>query len=114
MLLATLLAGAAAGMTQLRFEEAARAGARALARGEDSGTVDRIVSQLAGASASATLTNDGEWLTVTVSGKVTGPVGSLIPWSLSARAVARGETSESAGASRQPGTRKVLASEAGS
>lgn len=96
LLLALLLAGSAAGITQLRLEEAARAGARALARGEDAGAVDGIVRQLAGASASSSIMADGEWLSVTVSGRVSGPVGSIVPWTLSARAMARGETAESA------------------
>ena len=97
LLLALLLAGSAAGITQLRLEEAARAGARALARGEDAGTVDGIVRHLAGASASSSVAADGEWLSVTVSGRVSGPVGTMVPWTLSARALARGETAESAG-----------------
>ncbi|WP_434058797.1 TadE family type IV pilus minor pilin, partial [Escherichia coli] len=42
-LLALLLTGAAAGVTQLRIEEGARAGARALARGEDPAAVERTV-----------------------------------------------------------------------
>ncbi|MDR6508893.1 TadE family type IV pilus minor pilin [Arthrobacter oryzae] len=96
LLLALLLAGSAAGITQLRFEEAARAGARALARGEDAGAVDGIVRQLAGASASVSVGAEGEWLSVTVSGRVSGPVGSVVPWTLSARAMARGETAEAA------------------
>ncbi|MDQ0078293.1 TadE family type IV pilus minor pilin [Arthrobacter oryzae] len=96
LLLALLLAGSAAGITQLRLEEAARAGARALARGEDAGAVDGIVRQLAGTSASSSIVADGEWLGVTVSGRVSGPVGSIVPWTLSARATARGETAESA------------------
>ncbi|KQR65566.1 pilus assembly protein TadE [Arthrobacter sp. Leaf337] len=96
LLLALLLAGSAAGITQLRLEEAARAGARALARGEDAGAVEGIVRQLAGASASSSVVADGEWVSVTVSGRVSGPVGSIVPWTLSARALARGETAESA------------------
>ncbi|CAN7514590.1 hypothetical protein JOE31_001129 [Arthrobacter sp. PvP023] len=95
LLLALLLAGSAAGITQLRLEEAARAGARALARGEDAGAVEGIVRQLAGGSASSSIVGEGEWLSVTVSGRVSGPVGSIIPWTLSARALARSETAES-------------------
>ncbi|WP_251039926.1 TadE family type IV pilus minor pilin [Arthrobacter sp. ISL-72] len=97
LLLALLLAGSAAGITQLRLEEAARAGARALARGEDAGAVDGIVRQLAGASASSSVVAEGEWLSVTVFARVSGPVGSIVPWTLSARALARSETPESAG-----------------
>lgn len=92
LLLAMLLAGASAGVTQLRLEEGARAGARALARGDDSATVDRIVRTLAGGSASAAVSADGEWLQVTVTDRVGGPLGASIPWVLSARASTRSET----------------------
>jgi hypothetical protein len=92
LLLAMLLAGSAAGLTQLRLEEAARAGARALARGEDPGAVEGIVRQVAGSSVSAAISADGEWLSVIVSGRSGGPVGSLVPWTLSAKATAKGES----------------------
>ena len=103
LLLGLLLAGSAAGVTQLRLEEAARAGARALARGEDAGAVGGIVRRLAGDAAAATVASDGEWLTVTVSGRVAGSVGSVLPWTLSARAWARGETIRPSAAARVPG-----------
>ena len=102
LLLALLLAGSAAGVTQLRLEEAARAGARALARGEDAAAVDVIVRRLAGASAASAVASDGGWLVVTVSGKVPGAVGSLLPWTLTARAWTRGETSGPSAAARVP------------
>jgi hypothetical protein len=92
LLLAFLLAGSAAGITQLRLEEAARAGARALARGDGNAAVDGIVRRLAGGAASAVITEDGEWINVMVSARVAGPLGSLIPWRLSATASARSET----------------------
>ncbi|TVU58608.1 pilus assembly protein TadE [Paenarthrobacter nitroguajacolicus] len=91
LLLAFLLAGGAAGITQLRLEEAARAGARASARGEAPASVDGIVKRLAGEGASSTQTHDGEWLTVTASSPVGGALGHLIPWKLTAFASARGE-----------------------
>ena len=91
-LLAMLLAGAAAGMTQLRIEEGARAGARALARGEDPATVEQTVRTLAGGSASASVSADAGWFNVTVTDKVPGPLGSSIPWTLTARASTRSET----------------------
>jgi hypothetical protein len=53
--------------------------------------VDGIVRRLAGEAASAAVAEDGEWITLTVSARVVGPFGSLIPWSLSASASARGE-----------------------
>jgi hypothetical protein len=102
-LLAMLLAGAAAGMTQLRLEEGARAGARALARGDDPASVERTVRTLAGGSAAASLAADGEWFSITVTDRVSGPLGSSIPWILSARASTRSETAGS-GAVGGPGT----------
>ena len=108
-LLALLLAGSAAGVTQLRVEEAARGGARALARGAGAGEVRDIVRRLAGDTAAADVTLDGEWHRVTVSGRVPGAVGSLIPWVLSASVWARAEATGAAqkpplnGASRSPG-----------
>ena len=104
LLLALLLTGSAAGITQLRLEEAARAGARALARGEDAAAVEMIVRRLAGASAASAVTSGGGWLSVTVSGKVPGAVGSLLPWTLTARAWTRGETSGPSAAARVPPT----------
>lgn len=104
LLLGLLLAGSAAGVTQLRLEEAARAGARALARGEDAGAVDGIVRRLAGDSAASAVASDGGWLTVTVSGRVPGAAGSLLPWTLSASAWARNETAEPSAASRAAGS----------
>jgi hypothetical protein len=100
-----LLAGAAAGITQLRVEEAARAGARALARGEGSAAVQGIARRLAGDTASAAVSAQGEWLDVTVSARVGGPFGAVIPWTLTARASARTEVPDPAAAPylRAPG-----------
>jgi TadE-like protein len=103
LVLGLLLAGSAAGLTQLRLEEAARAGARALARGEDAAAVGGIVRRLAGDSARATVASDGGWLGVTVSGSVNGAAGPLIPWTLTAKAWARTESS-GAPAVSAPGT----------
>ncbi|MCO4276712.1 pilus assembly protein [Pseudarthrobacter sp. HLT3-5] len=91
LLLALLLAGASAGVTQLRLEEAARAGARALARGEDPAAVQGIVTTLAGTSATASVAAEGEWLSVTVADGVGGPLGATVPWTLTARATTRSE-----------------------
>lgn len=97
LLLALLLAGASAGVTQLRLEEAARAGARALARGEDPSAVQGIVRTLAGTSATASVAADGEWLSVTVADGVGGPLGATVPWTLTATATTRGETPAASG-----------------
>ncbi|WP_159707077.1 TadE family type IV pilus minor pilin [Arthrobacter sp. 18067] len=91
LLLAFMLAGGAAGITQLRLEEAARAGARASARGETAASVQGIVRRLGGEGVSSSLVDDGTWLTVTASSPVGGALGKLIPWTLSASASARGE-----------------------
>ncbi|XAS71490.1 TadE family type IV pilus minor pilin [Micrococcaceae bacterium Sec5.1] len=98
-LFAFLLAAGAAGITQLRLEEAARAGARGLARGESTGEVQGIVRRMAGEGATAGVASDGDWVTVTASAAVAGSLGSLIPWTLRASASARGETPGASGRS---------------
>lgn len=102
LLFALLLGGAAAGATQLRLEEAALAAARALARGESQAAAEAIAKRLAGASATAAIAADGEWISVTVADRVAGPLGSVVPWTLSARASARNETAGALG-SAAPG-----------
>jgi Flp pilus assembly protein TadG len=97
LLLALLLSGAAAGVTQLRLEEAARAGARALARGEDPAAVEGIVRALAGTTAAASVVADGEWLSVIVADRVGGPLGATVPWTLTAKATSRSETAAASG-----------------
>lgn len=92
LLLAFLLAGGAAGLTQLRLEEAVRAGARAAARDESIDSVKDTVGRLAGKDVTSSVTDDGSWLTVTASSPVGGALGSLIPWRLTASAAARAET----------------------
>ena len=108
LLLGLLLAGSAAGLTQLRLEEAARAGARALARGEDSAAVSGIVRRLAGDSALAAVASDGVWLSVTVSGNVGGAMGPLVPWTLSAKAWARSESADAPAVSRAPAAAETV------
>ena len=98
LLLTFLLAGSAAGVTQLRLEEAARGGARVLARGGSAVEVTGAVRRLAGGSAVTAVAAAGGWLSVTVSDRVPGAVGKLIPWTLSARSWTRNEASGEAGA----------------
>jgi hypothetical protein len=97
LLLALLLAGSAAGVTQLRLEEGARAAARALARGDSTADVEEIVRRLAGQTAGSAVAADGEWIGVTVSGPAPGVLGSLLPWTFSARAWARRESARATG-----------------
>jgi Flp pilus assembly protein TadG len=112
LLLAFLLAGAAAGVTQIRLEEAARAGARALARGEDPAAVEGIVRTLAGTSATASVTADGEWLSVTVADGVAGPLGATVPWTLTAKATTRSETPAAASSPKlKPGSFPALSAQ---
>lgn len=103
LVLGLLLAGSAAGLTQLRLEEAARAGARALARGEDAAAVGGIVRQLAGESAQSTVASDGAWLRVTVSGTVGGAMAPVVPWTLTAKAWARDESADASAVSASSG-----------
>jgi Flp pilus assembly protein TadG len=93
VILAVLLAGAAAGTTQLRLEEAARAGARELARGESPDAAASTVQRIAGAGASINVSGEGNWAVVQVSATVQGPLGSWVDWPLTAQAAARSELS---------------------
>ena len=76
LLLAVMLAAAAAGMTLVRFEEAARASARAAARGE---TV-AVAQERARAGS--------DRVNVTVSGPAPGILGQWSSWTLQADAMA--------------------------
>ncbi|MGG5170740.1 TadE family type IV pilus minor pilin [Pseudarthrobacter sp. J1738] len=92
--LGMLLGAVAAGTSQLRLEEASRAAARALARGEPPGEAQDIAVRLAGSEATATTTNDGGgWLSVQVSAPAPGVLSAIVPWTLSAKASARSEES---------------------
>lgn len=100
VLLALLLLGVSAGLLQLRLEEGARAGARALARGDAPAQVVEIVARVAGRGASVAVGNDGGYATVTVQGRVGGVLSGLVPWRQEARASTRSEPT--AGPSQQP------------
>jgi Flp pilus assembly protein TadG len=86
LVLAVLLGAATAGMTQLRLEQAARAGAREVARGEPAGSVEATVRRLAGPGAEFAVAGDGSWTSVTVSSGVTGPFPEFFDLRLSATA----------------------------
>ena len=91
LLLALLLGAATAGLTQLRLEEAARAGAREIVRGESVVQVHTTVRRLAGEHVNLDLRGDGGWSTVTVSSRLALPFLDLVGWELSASASARSE-----------------------
>ena len=59
-----LLAGAAAGSTQLQLEKAAQTAARQLARGETAAVAASAVRRIAGSGATLASGNAGGWITV--------------------------------------------------
>lgn len=93
-LLALLLLGAGAGVLQLRLEEGARAGARALARGESTAQAAEIARRLSGGETAVSVDLSGGYATVTLTGRVSGPLAAMVPWQQSARASARLEDLE--------------------
>ncbi|WP_022918370.1 TadE family type IV pilus minor pilin [Ruania albidiflava] len=70
-----ILAVASAGVMQVRCADAARAGARAAALGQDDAQVAAVVHQLAGEDATVTVTRSEEWVDVRVAAEV--PLGPL-------------------------------------
>lgn len=87
-LLAVILAAAALGMSQLRIEEAARAGAREVMRGESAAVVGATIRRIAGEQAHIAVSSGEDFSTVTVTTTVEVPVLDLFDVDLSARAVA--------------------------
>lgn len=75
VLVALLASLAAAGVTELRCEAAARAGAREAALGSDDGTVRSTAGRVAGDGAAVEVGRAGGWTTVRVSVGV-----SFGPW----------------------------------
>lgn len=91
LLLAAVLTGAAAGMTQLRVEEAARAAAREVMRGS-AGEAEAAARKIAGAEARVTVSVDGQWLQVEVASSVAAPLLDRLPLELVATASALPES----------------------
>ncbi|AIY02666.1 hypothetical protein ART_3067 [Arthrobacter sp. PAMC 25486] len=89
VLLAVLLLSVSGGLLQLRLEEGARAGARALARGDSSEQVLAIVSRVSGANTTASIGASAGFATVTVEGRVGGVLSGLVPWTQAAQASTR-------------------------
>lgn len=92
VLLGVLLLGLSMGIVQVRLEEGARAGARALARGDSPGQVMEIVARVSGDSVSVALDESGEYGTVTVTGHERGALSWLVPWTQTAQAIAKVES----------------------
>lgn len=87
VLLAAVLTGVAAGVTQIRVEEAARASAREVMRGEGA-AAGAAARRIAGSDARISITADGDWWQVRVSSAVDAPLLSLLPLELTATALA--------------------------
>lgn len=87
LVLAAGLTGIAAGVTQLRLEEAARAAAREVMRADNS-AAQAAASRLAGPSAQLVLSAEGPWITVEVRSPLSFPLLGRLPLELSADAVA--------------------------
>lgn len=80
---------AAVSLAQLRCADAARAGARAAALGEDSAAVSRIATTRAGPDAWVEVSSDGDWVTVRVGRPVLGSQWGT--WQVVAEFAARAE-----------------------
>jgi hypothetical protein len=89
LVLVAVLVLAASAVTQLRCADAARAGARAAAIGEDASAVRSTAARVAGEGAQIAVAHDGDWVTVSVSAAVvseglrTGPLvarASAVAW----------------------------------
>ncbi|MEB7506028.1 TadE family type IV pilus minor pilin [Arthrobacter koreensis] len=87
ILLAALLTGAAAGLTQLRLEEAAGAAARLVMRGDTSEAAG-AVARLAGDGAGMEVSESGDWVHVRVESALRAPLLDLLPVTLVAEASA--------------------------
>ena len=88
LLLAVLLAAAAAGMTLIRFEEAARATARAAARGDTVAVAQQRGAEIAGPEATVAVIRSTHRVDVSVTGPAPGILGDWGRWQLNAKATA--------------------------
>lgn len=91
LLLAAVLTGVAAGATQLRIEEAARAAAREVMRGSTV-EAEAAARRIAGDGAQVTVSADGEWARVEVISSVSAPLLDRLPLELTASASALPES----------------------
>ncbi|MHA7208671.1 TadE family type IV pilus minor pilin [Arthrobacter sp. MDT1-65] len=89
VLLAVLIGTAHIGTVQLRLEEAARAGAREVMRGESSASVEQTVQRLAGPDAVTRVVSVSGWTTVEVRARVEGPLVEVM--NIQLRAAASGK-----------------------
>ncbi len=83
-----------AGVNQLRCVDAARLAARAAARGDSAGAVERLAREAAPSNATILVTIAGDRVEVRVRAPAGPAVGGLQPPSVSALSVARLESAE--------------------
>lgn len=100
VLLAVLMLSVSVGLLQLRLEEGARAGARALARGDNSEQVLTIVARVSGEGSTASIGTSAGFATVTVEGRVGGVLSGLVPWTQAAQASTKLENISAPAAAR--------------
>lgn len=91
LLLVAVLTLTAASTAQMRALDAARAGARAYAIGEDDATVRQTVAQVGGDDAELSVSRDDTWVRVTVTRPVVGGWFSSAPLRASGEATAWAE-----------------------
>jgi len=91
LVLVALLTLAAAAGAQMRSADAARAGARAAALGEDDAAVRSTAAHVAGDGATVAVVRGDPWVEVTVSTPVVGGWFATSPLRASGQAVARVE-----------------------
>ena len=89
--LAAVLLLVSAATVQLRCSDAARAGARAAALGEDHALVTAVARRVAGEDATVRVQDGGEWVTVVVRRPVAGSVLGVAGLTAEGRATARVE-----------------------
>ncbi|OMH26963.1 hypothetical protein BKD30_04240 [Tersicoccus phoenicis] len=97
LLLGLLLTAAAAGITQVRAEGAARAAVRALARGESESAARDMALQQSGAGARVTIGGGGSLVWVRVEERIPVLGGVIFPFSVVAEATAAREATGSPG-----------------
>lgn len=102
-ILALLLVCAVTGVTQLRLEEAAWAGARAAARGESVAAAASTVRRIAGPGSEVDISTEGGWCRVRVSARIQGPLSGLVQWPLAAEAAAQRESYDQGAFDAAPG-----------
>ncbi|PFG41897.1 TadE-like protein [Isoptericola jiangsuensis] len=88
LLLVAVLTLVAASAAQLRAADAARAGARLVAVGEDDAAVRAAVARVGGADATTQVVDEGEWVRVVVTRPLAGGWLAGLPLTADAEAVA--------------------------